>query len=235
VAAVLLGVTGAIGLATPVAAAPDLELGLGLDESGSIDDDEFKLQLNAYQTVLGDPNVLPRDGSVAVGVWKFDGSVENIFDTRTIDSTSDVNDLTANLDPANVQKDDGGTAIDDAIERISTDLTDANGITSNEQIIDISTDGVDTTFGDPDVAAQDAVDDNGVEQVNCLGVGGNADCGFVAGAGSFSVSASDFNDFERALEDKITKEVNGDVPAPGTVSLLGAALVGAGLVLRRQS
>ena len=235
VAAVLLGVTGAIGLATPVAAAPDLELGLGLDESGSISSNNFELQLNAYRNVLGDPNVLPRDGSVAVGVWKFDNSVENIFDTRTIDSASDVDDLTANLAPANVQKGDGTTAIDNAIDRISADLNDANGITSNEQIIDISTDGADITPGDPDVAAQDAVDDNGIEQVNCLGVGGNADCGFIAGTGSFSVSASGFGDFEKALENKITTEVNGEVPVPRTVSLLGTALVGAGLVLRRQS
>jgi hypothetical protein len=233
VAAVLLGVTGAIGLATPVAAAPDLELGLGLDDSGSISPNNFDLQLNAYQNVLGDPNVLPRDGSVAVGVWRFNDDVDKVFPTRTIASDSDVSDLKTEL--SKVTQEGGQTDIAEAIDTISDDLNNSNGISSDEQIIDISTDGDQTAFGNPDNAAQDAVDDNGIDQVNCLGVGGNADCGFIAGAGSFSVSAGGFGDFEQALENKITTEVNGDVPVPGTVSLLGAALVGAGLVLRRQS
>lgn len=210
--------TGATGLAgvclllagTSAQAAPTTELALGIDGSESIDSSDFDLQIDAYESVLTDPNVVPQDGSVAIGIWTFSSSVDQLYPTTVIDSSS-VSDLSTELN--NAMQPGGQTDIAEAITTAGDDLL-TNSIDSTNQIIDISTDGDQTEPGNPDTAASTVVSD-GIEQVNCLGIGDFADCGFIAGNDSFAETADDFGDFESALENKIERETN-QVPAPAS-------------------
>lgn len=61
------------------AQAATIELALVIDGSGSISAANFALQRQAYFNVLGDPSVLPLDGSVAIGVWQFATGVSQVF------------------------------------------------------------------------------------------------------------------------------------------------------------
>ncbi|MFP4183765.1 MAG: DUF1194 domain-containing protein [Halorhodospira sp.] len=216
-------------IGTSAHAAPITELGLGIDGSGSIDSDDFDLQIDAYRNVLTDSSIVPQDGSIAIGIWMFSSSVSSLYSTTVIDSsTSSVSDLDDAL--VDVDQPEGQTDIAGAISTAADDLL-TNGIDSSRQIIDISTDGDQTVSGNPDNAASTAVND-GIEQVNCLGIGTGADCGFTEGAGSFDLTASDFDDFEGSLEGKIVRETQ--VPAPATLALFGLGLLTMGAVSARR-
>ncbi len=97
--------------ALPVAAAP-IGLALVLDESGSISDANWDLQQDAYASVLGSA-LIPIDGSLVVGVWKFDDSVEEVFAMTLIDSQADKDALVAAIN--GMTQGNGLTAIGDAV------------------------------------------------------------------------------------------------------------------------
>jgi hypothetical protein len=210
---------------------PTTELALGIDGSGSISSDDFDLQIEAYRNVLTDPNVVPQDGSVAIGIWMFSTDVEPLYPTTVIDSsTSSISDLDDDL--TGVTQPGNLTDIAGAISTAADDLL-TNSIDSTNQIIDISTDGGQTSsLGDADVAASTAVSD-GIEQVNCLGIGTFSDCDFIAGTNAFQTTANDFPDFENALREKIQRET-GQVPAPATLALFGLGLMGVGAMGARR-
>ena len=225
------------GLAVAIAsmtaqAQPTTELALGIDRSGSISDDDFDLQLDAYVNVLG--SVLPVDGSVAVGVWSFGGdpepnAVREEFALTTIDSTN-ISSLTGAIGGI-TRIDLESTALGPAIETAAAALTGSPN-PGAEKLIDVSTDGQGNQGIDEDTAADNAIG-AGVDQVNCLGVGTGADCGFVP-TGSLTFTADSFGDFEAALDQKIRTET-GQVPVPAPLLLFGAGLLALGFARGRRT
>lgn len=213
---------------TSAQAVPTTELALGIDRSGSISSTEFALQRDAYASVLADPNVLPQDGSVAIGVWSFGVTVFEHFALAAIDGSNIASLITAIN--GMTQFNSGGTALGPAIESATTALTNS-GNAGAKKVIDISTDGSGNSGTNQVTAANNAIA-AGVDQVNCLGVGSGANCNFAAGTGSFSVTVSSFGDFEQALRSKILRET-GQVPAPATLALFGLGLLVVGAVSGR--
>lgn len=223
--------------AMPANAVPTVELALAIDGSGSIGAGDFELQKDAYVNALSNPAIMPQDGSVAIGVWLFSTGVSNVFPMTTIDDTN-IDALTAAIDA--MAQPGGLTNISGAISAAASALLAFNGDGTDpiREVVDVSTDGFQTVPGDPDQAALDAIAD-GIDAVNCLGVGPGADCGFIAGTDSFSRTVASFADFETALEDKLEAEV-GPPPPPTEVSeppfiALAALLFGLLIGARRRA
>lgn len=70
-AASLLGLAGAFAMAPAVQAAPVVELCLAVDSSGSISDEDWRKQIDAYLDALRDETVVPQTGAVAVSIVPF--------------------------------------------------------------------------------------------------------------------------------------------------------------------
>lgn len=196
-----------------------VELALCIDGSGSIGSLNFDLQKQGYINAL--TALLPIDGSVAVGVWRFASSVSLIFDERIIDSAQDKTDLLNALNsmvyPA------GSTLLNSSIVSASIRLGN-NDITGLKQIIDVSTDGVNN--GGANLAtAWDTADANGIDQINGLLVGSSTSSAFVHGTGSFFIAANDFGDFEAAITQKLQVEIVGVPDGGATSALLGFGLL----------
>lgn len=220
----LFGAVIAMGLAAATPShAISIELGLAIDGSGSISSSNFALQKNAYISVLQDSSLVPRDGSIAIGVVQFSSSAQTEYGVTVITDAT-IAGLVAAL--SGMTQLGGGTNIGAAIDLLTADIT-GNAIVSDRQVIDVSTDG----FGTLGTSTSDALA-AGIEQINCLGIGAGANCGFASGTGSFSVTVADFADFESALRTKIGRET-GQVPEPGTLAVFGAALAGFGFLRRR--
>lgn len=217
-----------LALAVGTTEAKPVGLAIAIDDSGSISSNDFETQRDAYVDVLSS-SLIPADGSIAVGVWEFSSDVRQVSPFTQINNQSDKDSLINDVD--NMTQTGGLTNLGGAIETGSSALQDFGLDNLSKAVIDVSTDGRDTTGPDPEASAQDAVDD-GVDQVNCLGVEDNADCDFIAGDEAFEVTADTFGDVEGALEDKIERETTS-VPAPMPLALLGAGLMGLGILRRR--
>lgn len=219
---------GAMAIATPSQAG--IELALVIDGSGSITAADFLLQQQGYINSLNDiytanPGLY---GQNAIGVWQFSSTVQQEFALTVINNAADLLLLTTAI--GNMIQIGTNTAIGDAITTAAAAIAALNFAT--REIIDVSTDGASNTGEDPVTAATNAVA-GGVDQVNCLGVGGAANCGFIAGVGSFSLNAASFADFETAIALKLETEFR--VPEPTTLAIFGLGLLGMGLVRRRAA
>ncbi len=211
-----------VACATTVGAqAALLELGLAIDGSGSIGTTDFNLQRQGYVNALTD--LLPTDGTVAVGVWVFGSSVSQVFNEQIIDSAAKKAALITSISNL-VYPNGSSTALGPAITNAAARLLQ-NDIVGDRQVIDVSTDGFGNS-GINQVTARDNALAAGIEQINGLLVGSSASSTFVGGTGSFSIAADTFADFEAALRRKLTIEITGGVPDAGsTLAMLGIGCV----------
>jgi hypothetical protein len=225
-----LALVATLFAATSAGAAP-VELALSIDGSGSISAGNFTLQKGAYANVLSQAaGILPADGTVAIGVWQFSTTVQQVFALQVINDETDRANLIAAIN--------GMTQLGDLTNLAGAISTPAAALAAldhanDNELIDVSTDGTPTTGGDP-IAARNAALAGGVERINGLGIGAGADLSFAGGPGSFTMTVANFADFEAALRLKITREIDG-IPEPGTIALLGLGLVGiGGYAVRRR-
>lgn len=205
----------------------NLELALVIDGSGSISTSDFNTQRTAYVNALN--TVLPSHfGEVAIGVWQFSTGVSLVQTPLIVGNAADLLTLTSAI--SGMVQLGGNTNIAGGITTAANELL-GNAITSNRQVLDVSTDGFANIGGSPDVAAANAVG-NGIEQINGLGIGGAADLSFVAGAGAFAIQISDFSQLQGALETKIGREITGVPDSGSSFALLMMGV--AGLVAFRR-
>lgn len=136
----LVAMGAVAGLGGVAEAAVQTELALVIDGSGSISSSNFSAQRTAYQTALQNVfNAHPSFfGQVAIGVWQFSTGVQLEQAIIEIDSQTDLDTVKTAI--ANMVQLNGNTAIGDGITTARTSLL-TNGIDSNRQVIDVSTDG----------------------------------------------------------------------------------------------
>lgn len=210
----------------------DLELALGIDVSGSVDDEEAVLQRNGYIAAFRHPSVVDAIqhgslGRIAVTYyeWAGFGHMKIIAPwTLVTDKTSaDAFAAALTVEPPETAR---RTAIAAAISFGVTSF-DGNGYTGKRRVLDISGDGPNNWGGRVDnardLAVARGITINGLPIVNDRpSFFGRPpmpnldlyyrDC-VIGGPGAFYVVARNFKDFARAVLRKLILEIAGRQPA----------------------
>lgn len=222
------------GLLAPTAHAQrpqpvDLELAFVVDASGSIDEDETRLQRQGYADALSHPRVLRaiQGGilrSVAVAYIEFagDGCTSlSVPWTRISDAASAAAFGKAILARAPMFC-PGGNAISEALAFAAASIK-ANGFEGTRRVIDVSGDGP-NTLGEPIEGVRDAVVRQGIV-INALAINRPSypdlpeyfKAAITGGPGSFVIKAESRAAFAEAILRKMIREIAtlGPVRAAG--------------------
>jgi hypothetical protein len=205
--------------AAPAAGEPvDLVLVLSVDSSGSINPREFALQREGYARALTHPKVLRAiaDGphrAIAVTMVEWSGpAISNIaLPWRRLAGAADAEAVAAVLRTSPRSIFGGGTAVGAAILN-ATGLFEGSGFEGTRKVIDVSGDGANNRGippeGPRDLAVARGITINGLP---ILGEEAGLDRYYrdsvIGGPGAFVVVARDFDDFERAVLDKLIQEL----------------------------
>lgn len=220
----------------------DLELQLLADVSGSVDDNEYALQLEGYANAFRSQGVIDtilagNNGQIAVQYieWAYEYEQAIQINWTLIDSAQaalDFADTLTNLSRAF----EGWTGVGAAIEFGAAQFAN-NGFESTRQVMDISGDGESNRGIAPSIARDNALA-SGIDTINGITIGSASGLqtfyqnNVIGGVGAFHLHADTFADFEAGIERKLIKEIRS-VPTPATIALFGLAL--AALSLRKRS
>jgi hypothetical protein len=197
----------------------DLELVLAVDTSGSVDAQEFALQIHGIAKAFRDPEVhaaLPAIGSrgIAVTLVQWAGRRQQVV---AVDWMVVRDERSASIFASRVATAGrwilGETAIADALA-YATQLIETNGFDAPRRTIDISGDGVTNAGTDPDVS-RDAAVAAGVTINGLAIVNETPDLDLyyrdhvVGGDGAFLIIAKDYQDFAEAIRRKLIDEIRG--------------------------
>ena len=209
----------------------DLELVLAVDTSGSVDAQEFALQIHGIANAFRDAEVhaaLSAVGSrgIAVTLVQWAGRRQQVV---AVDWMIVKDERSASTFASRVATTGrwilGETAIADALA-YSTQLFQANGFDAPRRTIDISGDGVTNSGIDPDVS-RDAAVATGVTINGLAIVNETPDLDqyyrdhVVGGDGAFLMIAKNYQDFSDAIRRKLIDEIRG---APVSSAPSGAGL-----------
>lgn len=175
---------------------------LVVDRSGSISDDELRLQRNAYVEILRDPQMADTFRSTRIAIVEFDNLAEVAVGWSTASAAADAYDAFAPVAPR------GGTAIGRGLEEALALLQGKSG----ERIIDVSGDGRDNR---DQIMLEDArnkalnanIEINGLifEDATSDKVDRYYREKVVTG---FTIAISNLDDFADALRQKLRRELN---------------------------
>jgi Protein of unknown function (DUF1194) len=199
---------------TPVA----IELVLALDSSASMNKAEFALQIKGLAAAFRDPAVLqavadlqPLGVAIAVTQWGGPGESRIVVPFTHITTQRKAKAFGYRVSRGNRSFYAATTSIVTAIED-SVALIEANDFDGQRRVIDVSGDGVDNSGLDL-AAARETARVSGVV-VNGLAIESEQaglfdyyEKNVITGADSFAVRAMDFEDFARAIRDKLLKEL----------------------------
>lgn len=202
--------------------AVDVELQLLIDISGSVDSDEYDLQMLGYQAAFESDNVQDAivngtHGKIAVQliVWSGPNQQNIMIDWTLIDSGTSADAFAAEIGLL-ARPFSGWTAIGEAIA-FSYPEFDTNAFEGTTQIIDVSGDGTNNSGMAPEIASQAAID-AGVDRINGIVITESQAVideyaeNVIAGDGAFLLAPANFDDFQTAIENKIVAEISNTTP-----------------------
>lgn len=206
--------------------AVDLELILMVDASGSIDDDEFRLQRLGYANAFRNPRVVGAIGSgplgrIAVAYVEWTGPFLQVpvVEWTVLSTAASVEAFALQLEQVPRQLFSGGTAVGHAI-LYGTRSIETNAFDGARRVIDVSGDGP-VNRGLSAALARDQAIAQGVT-INGLPILSDYRTldvyyldNVVGGPGAFSVPARSFRDFSASILSKLVREIAGTgEPAP---------------------
>ena len=214
---------GMVLAAAPSQAACRLALALGLDVSASVGTRDYRLQMGGTAAALRAPAVraaLLQGEPVALAAYLWSGQREHwlVLDWTPIDGDAALERFAATLERTGRPPFDGRTATGAAMDAglgLLRQAPDCARLT-----LDLATDGVANDGVDPGEVAAGAV------TVNALAIGEEGPTGrsslppdealtdwllrdVIRGPGGFVEAAAGFADFERAMTEKLLRELGG--------------------------
>ncbi len=219
-----------------------LELALLADVSSSVSTTEYNLMLQGYvqafQSAAVQDAIINGPGSIAVTYieWAAATSQSVRVNWTLINSAATANAFAALLN-ANTRAFTGNTAPGSAIN-FAVPLFSSNAFTAPRQVIDIAGDGAQNTGSDTATARNNALT-AGIDTINGLAILGEAgleswyNTNIKGGVNAFVEPATSFDAFALSLRNKLAWEITG-VPEPTSLLIMGAGVVGLGLVRRRH-
>lgn len=220
--------------------AVDLELVQAVDASGSVDPDEWQLQLNGVAAAVRDPEVLTAiksgaHGRIAVAVmaWADATLDKDETDWFLIDSSDSAEAFAKAVEhfPRRVE---GGTGIGSALAA-AVRLMLYNQYAGARQVVDVSGDGTETPSREEatillpsGVAMADAynVTVNGLAITNEVGdLDEYYRSNVATGPGHFVMKAKNYVDFRVAIREKLLREISPDIaegPSASELALAGS-------------
>ena len=224
-----LGLAAALALSAPPVKASDvveLELVLAVDASSSVTSWEFDLQMQGLADAFRDAEVqgaiqAAGERGIAVSLVQWSGRDRQVLatDWMHIHSPSSSLEFADELAATPRFISGGSTAIGNAIE-FSVNLLTFNAYEGLRRVIDVSGDGR-TNQGIQTSQMRDAAIGEGIT-VNGLAIlneDPSVDHYFksnvIGGSGAFLLSATDYQDFARAIKQKLLREIAGPPIALG--------------------
>jgi hypothetical protein len=217
----------------------DVELQLLIDISGSVNSTEYQLQMDGYKAAFESDTVQNSiingtNGQIAVQLvmWSGANQQEVMIDWSLIDSSEASNNFATTIDSL-ARPFSGMTAIGNAINYGYT-LFENNNFQGLSQVIDVSGDGTNNNGSSPSTARDNALA-AGIDKINGIVITTNDNVideyttNVVAGDNAFLLATTDFQDFQSAIETKISSEISGvtpknnlivNVPEPESIWLL---------------
>ncbi|SDJ06579.1 DUF1194 domain-containing protein [Lutimaribacter saemankumensis] len=242
--------TGITAATSAQAATVDTLLSLVIDVSGSIDANEYNLQMQGYINAFKDTDIQNsivdksngREGAIAVNVVQFGSTAAEMLAFTVLDTIQAVSDFADSI-AGITRKESGLTNIADGVNvassTISTWLNDPNN-SAGRVVMDVSGDGTANTGGSV-TTARDAALAGDVDVINAIAIQSTSlqsyfDNNLVGGTGSFSLFASDFDTFDDAIKRKLKTEITGgQIPLPAGAWLMLTGIAGLGVARRRKT
>ena len=184
---------------------------------GVLSDFEFAQTIGGYSSAFRSPQItssIENLGSIAVNAIFFDDTATEGIPFAFISNSAESISFADELD-AYIRVNSGGTAPAAGIN-LATNLLGTNQFEGSRVVIDVSGDG--TGFATEDATARDNALANGVDTINGLPIPfGPGDTtiedyyrgNIIGGDGAFINPAEDFDDFERAVLQKLIAEITG--------------------------
>lgn len=202
-------------MTTSPALACDVALVLAFDVSGSVDQQEYRLQADGLSAALGDGVVsealVNANALVAVVQWSGQPHQALVIDWTPTDTHADVAGLRARIEAVPRAYRNYSTGIGEAM-RFSAALFETAPRVCDRKIIDVSGDGSNNEGSAPETLRQRLL--AAEIDVNGLAIEGSEDgiaayyrSNVIVGPGAFVEVAKGFNDFPRAIRRKLLREL----------------------------
>jgi Protein of unknown function (DUF1194) len=221
--AAIVAVLCTMGVARAEPAQVGTALVLLIDVSGSIDNTEYDLQKEGVATAFRDPAVVKAIwnqpyGRMAVAVVEWSDSATAVIPWTIVEDEASSAQFAAMMDDV-ARTSRGSTALGSAIA-FAIDLFDSCGCDAARRVIDVSGDGVNNSGALSSSAGRNLAVERGVV-INGLPITGDgSDAGLYehydtevkGGQGAFIIEAKGFEDFARAIRQKLVLEIAYALP-----------------------